>query len=231
MSAIGAAVTHAGAPGERAITRALHRLFFIALGTLPGPISRRARAGVFNRLFASGSPWPYADCPYESVKREHLIARVPHDARTIVELGCADGHNLQILAEMRPGGRVIGADISERACALARERTRHQPEVEVVHGDSAALVAQHPDLAHGVDAIVISEVLYYLGSGRNFTEQLAPLGALITPGGCVIAVHTCADAASLHRRAAAALRFSVTSEQQVGLADRSFTISVLTRIR
>lgn len=228
MSVADTGLTRPGEPGEGAVTRYLHRLFFSAVGLLPGASSRWARTRIFNGLFTAGTPWPYAQCPYERAKREHLVASVPENAHTIMEIGCADGHNLQAIAAARPAAHVVGVDISDRACDLARMRTLSQPGVEVVHADSGKLVESRTDLHGSVDAIVTSEVLYYLGTGRQFHQQVAPLRSLLTPQGCVIAVHTCADALDLHRRAAKALDLTVAREQQVALAERSFTISVLT---
>lgn len=228
MSVADAGVTRLGGDGEGDVAWRLHRLFFTAMGFLPCRVSRWARARIFDGLFASGTPWPYAECSYESAKRGHLIAQVPEGARVIVEFGCADGHNLQALAQVRPDARIIGADISDRACALARERTTAHTGVEIIQADSGELVKGRADLEGCVDTLVISEVLYYLGAGRPFHQQLAPLGALLAPDGCVIAVHTCTDAGDLHHRAALALDLVVAREQQIHLADRSFTISVLT---
>ena len=221
------------AAGESAVTRRLHRAFFATVARLPRPASRWAQARIFNGLFASGTPWPYAESSYESTKRDHLISGVPERARMIVEVGCADGHNLELLAARSTDARVIGVDISSRACSLARGRIRANPEVssrvDVVHTDTTTFAGRRHDLHGCVDVIVLSEVLYYLGSGRVFADQVKPLGRLLAPDGQVVAVHTCADAPALHTRLANALGLTPTSENEISADGQAFTISVLSR--
>jgi len=221
------------AAGESAVTRRLHRAFFATVARLPRPASRWAQARIFNGLFASGTPWPYAECSYESTKRDHLISVVPSGARTIVEVGCADGHNLELLAARSTNVRVVGVDISSRACTLARGRIRANPEisscVDVVHTDTPTFAGRRHDLHGCVDVIVLSEVLYYLGSGRVFADQVKPLARLLTQNGQVVAVHTCADAPALHARLAHALGLHQVREETISVADQAFTLTVLSR--
>lgn len=200
---------------------------------MPRPAARWAQARIFNGLFASGTPWPYADSSFEGIKRDHLVSAIPEDARCIVEIGCADGHNIEAVAMRLVDAQVIGVDISARACKLARERIDAHADlasrVDVVHADTAEFSRDRSDLHAGVDVIVVSEVLYYLGSGRVFADQLQPLSGLLAPGGHVVTVHTCTDAPVLHARAAKVLDLRPVSEEQVRVGDQVFTISVLSR--
>lgn len=221
------------AAGESAVTRRLHRAFFATVARLPRPAARWARVRIFNGLFASGTPWPYADSSYESIKRDHLVSVVPEGARVIVEVGCADGHNLELLASRSPDARVIGVDISSRACTLARGRIGAKPgvlsRVDVVHTDTTTFAGRRRDLHGSVDVIVLSEVLYYLGSGRVFADQVEPLARLLAQDGQVVAVHTCADAPTLHSRLAKVLGLTSTSENEITAEGQTFTISLLSR--
>lgn len=219
--------------GESAVTRRLHRAFFATVARLPRPAARWAQVRIFNGLFASGTPWPYADSSYESSKRDHLVSVVPEGARMIVEVGCADGHNLELFASRSVDARVIGVDISTRACTLARGRIRDNPEissrVDVVHADTTTFAGRRRDLHGSVEVIVLSEVLYYLGSGRVFADQVEPLARLLAQDGQVIAVHTCEDAAQLHARLAKALDLTASSDNEITVDGQTFTISVLSR--
>lgn len=212
---------------EWPVARRLHRLAFAAIAALPRPASCWLRRRVFNRLFESGTPWPYAECFFERSKRERLLAEVPLDARILLEVGCADGHNLEALGVRFPEITAIGVDISDRACELAARRVAGLPGVEVLQSACAQVATRLPGLVGRVDVIVVSEVLYYLGAGAAFTSQVAPLRALLADRGCVIAVHTCADALTLHDRLAAALALRVTREFRVSVQGRPFTLSVL----
>lgn len=219
--------------GEKTLTRRLHRVFFTTVAMLPRPAARWVRASIFNGLFASGTPWPYADCPYEEAKRRHLVSVIPQTARIIVEIGCADGHNIAAMAQQVGEARVIGVDISDRACELAGQRVQANPlisdRVDVVHADIASLTAQSRDLLGAVDVVVLSEVLYYFGTGRMFADQLEPLDRLLAKDGRVIAVHTCVDAPELHARLATVVNLAMHSREDITVDDRTFTVSVLSR--
>lgn len=215
--------------GEHSVTRRLHRLFFATVSALPRPAASWVRTRIFNRLFESGSPWPYSSCSYEGIKRDRLMAEIPAGARVVIEIGCADGHNLEAAALRVPDARIIGVDISDRACSLARQRVSSYTNVDVIQGECADLVAGHPALRGTVDAVVVSEVLYYLGTGQAFADQVAPLRELMSADGVVIAVHTCADAGALHARLADALGLHQVREETVSVADRAFTLAVLSR--
>jgi spermidine synthase len=208
-------------------------MFFTTISMLPRPAARWVRAAIFNGLFASGTPWPYSDCSYEGAKRRHLVSVIPGDARVIVEIGCADGHNIEAMAAQLSLAHVIGVDISDRACAMARQRINDNPllceRVDVVHADIATLCTGHGELEATVDVIVLSEVLYYFGSGRTFADQLRPLGRLLAEDGYVIAVHTCDDAPALHAALAKALNIAPRSEDEVTVAGQTYTVSVLSR--
>jgi SAM-dependent methyltransferase len=212
---------------EWAAARRLHRLAFATIVALPRPASVWLRRRLFNRLFESGAPWPYAECFFERAKRERLLMQIPVEARVLLEVGCADGHNLQALALALPDIEAIGVDISDRACALARERVSGLPTVEVIRSECAHVPARLPQRQGTVDVIVVSEVLYYLGVGAAFHSQVAPLRDMLAEGGRVIAVHTCVDALTLHDRLAAALGLQITRELRVSVEGRAFTLSVL----
>lgn len=212
---------------ERAATRRVHRGFFALLGLLPSALASSARARYFDSRFAAGTPWPYDACPYEAAKRAALVGEVPADARVVLEVGAADGHNLPHLADRAPAARVVGIDLSEQACDLARLRTVGRPEIVVERTDLPHAAARLPWLYGSVDALILAEVLYYFGGPRATAEQLAPVGRLLSAAGRVVLVHGSADAHRLHTRAAGCLGLTVTRESHHAADGRDFLVTVL----
>lgn len=184
-----------------------HRQAFRAMSILPAPLASRARRCVFETLFRTASdPWQYDAMPYEVVKRQRLVDAVPASARTIVEFGCADGHNLLAIANRFPGARIVGLDISPLAVQTARERTAACGNISVLVADAGTASARLEALGvHAADAMVVAEVLYYLGSPGHVSREMAALAGLLTPGGSLVLVHPVADADHLHPAAAGAL--------------------------
>lgn len=200
----------------------LHRAAFKVIGTLPPAVARRLRMGVFQALFSlSEDPWRYDGLPYERRKRQMLVASLP-PARAgsgiIVELGCADGHNLQAIAEAYPSSRVVGLDISPVAVAAARRRTAGQPQVRVEQSDArtAALVLKSVGV-DSIDVLIVAEMLYYLGGPARVNAELAGLAPMLRPSGVLVLVHGASDADRLHPAAVAAL--GCASVQRVVVED------------
>ena len=200
----------------------LHRAAFKVIGALPAAVARRLRMGVFQALFSlSEDPWRYDGLPYERRKRQMLVASLPParaDAGIIVELGCADGHNLQAIAEAYPSSRIVGLDISPVAVTAARRRTAGQPQVRVEQSDArtAALVLKRVEVA-SIDVLIVAEMLYYLGGPARVNAELADLAPMLRPSGVLVLVHGASDADRLHPAAVAAL--GCTSVERVVVED------------
>lgn len=194
-------------PSGSALGELLHRSAFQIVAALPDPLARRTRRLVFQAMFSgSDDPWQYDTMPYEVRKRAFLVASVPPGARTILEVGCAEGHNLRAWGEALPDARVVGLDISARAVATARQRASHLPNVSVFESDLSGAVATLTQAgAGGIDVVVLAEVLYYLGRPHDVRRQLEPLAGVLAPGCLVVLLHPAADAKALHAAAFAAL--------------------------
>ncbi|MDC5697980.1 methyltransferase [Intrasporangium calvum] len=194
-------------PSGSALGELLHRSAFQIVAALPDPLARRTRRLVFQAMFSgSDDPWQYDTMPYEVRKRSFLVASVPPGARTILEVGCAEGHNLRAWGEAHPGARVVGLDISARAVATARLRASHLPNVSVFESDLSGAVATLTRAgASGIDVVVLAEVLYYLGRPHDVRRQLEPLAGVLAPDCLVVLLHPAADAKALHAAAFAAL--------------------------
>ena len=74
--------------------------------------------------------------------RERAIAALHlSDARSVLEIGCGTGRNLQLMAEAHPTLRLTGIDISEQMLRTARAKlTRAQLDqrVTLLHADAVA---------------------------------------------------------------------------------------------
>lgn len=125
-------------PSRDGVGRRLHRFAFAAMGWFPPSVRNRTRARVFDAMFSmSSDPWGYGDVPYERRKEVELTAAVDRLAAVIVEVGCADGHNLVALARSNPTATIIGTDVSEAAVRIASQRVVDMPRVRVVHATDA----------------------------------------------------------------------------------------------
>ncbi len=184
----------------------VHRGVFKALSVLPSPIAKVARRLLFDVVFRfSEDPWDY-DCePYEQRKRLNLLRLLPVDARVVLEVGCAEGHNLRAIAHARPEARLIGIDISQRAVDVALDRaTQAGLSMEIIRvdarhaGDALTVRGLGP-----VDCVVIAETLYYLGGPEQVAAELRGLRSVLSSDATIVLLHPERDAQHLH---AAALR-------------------------
>jgi uncharacterized membrane protein YbhN (UPF0104 family) len=203
----------------------LHRALFGVVAVLPAPLRDRLQSRLFDAMFAmSSDPWGYQESSYEERKRAALVSAVGADARFIVEVGCADGHNLLALAARYPDAVIVGTDISDQAVRIARERVRAHPRVQVVSGaDPAALRRAVPG---PIDCLVLSEVLYYLGSTGGIARSLEVVRELLHPQARVVMLHGSADAAQLHSRAADALGIDLIDDRVRDDLERPFRVAV-----
>lgn len=208
--------------------RLLHRALFTGLGVLPRRLRNSARRHLFDALFSlSADPWGYQATAYEQRKREHLLAAVPDDAGTILEVGCADGHNLEALARRYPHMRILGTDVSPAAARIAADRTRALGTVTVLTSEE---FLRDPDAASdGIDCVILSEVLYYLGTDTATREALAPVHDRMNRGCRVVLLHGCTDAPVLHARAMRALGVVSQGEVKVEDPERPFTVATAQR--
>jgi len=123
-------------------------------------LRKTIQRGAYQRLrllYALKDPWEMAT-PREqyrfAITRKHIAALSPHYG-TILELGCGEGHQSQMLQELTD--RLYGIDVSAQAVKRARKRC---PEAEFLVGNIEDSLEQVP--VPRVDLICACEVLYYL---------------------------------------------------------------------
>jgi trans-aconitate methyltransferase len=165
--------------------------------------------------------------PYEQRKRARLLEHIPTTSGVIVELGCADGHNLGGIATSVPTAQVCGLDISVTAVAAAARRTPRPTRRESparrrarCRGGPARHVVPHTRV------LVIAETLYYLGSTAQIQAELGGLAAQLAPHATVILVHQASDANRLHEAAQRALGRTSRQRLQVADPDRPYVIEI-----
>jgi SAM-dependent methyltransferase len=139
-------------------------------------------AARFEALYArSPDPWDYDTSVYEQEKYRRTLDALPEGRiASVLEVGCSIGVFTQMLAARCE--RVLAVDFSERALALARERLGGVANAELRH-------VRFPEQVPGGrwDAIVCSEVLYYLDADA-FERAIAWLGEQLRHGASVLAV-------------------------------------------
>ncbi|MGI8556992.1 MAG: class I SAM-dependent methyltransferase [Solirubrobacteraceae bacterium] len=141
----------------------------------------RVAASYFDALYErTADPWNFAASPYERAKYEHT-ARILGGVGRLLEVGCSIGELTAVLAAQAEF--VLAIDISARAVAIARTRLAAVAGVKVRR-------ASFPEAmpAGDWDAIVCSEVLYYLD--RDALDAAgARLAASLSGGARVLLVH------------------------------------------
>lgn len=137
----------------------------------------------FETLFATQpDPWKYTH-PYEQIKYSQTLELLPDiPIQRALELACAEGHFTEQLAAKVE--ELIAADISQIALDRTSARCADSSHIHYRLLD----LARDP-LPTGLDLIVCSEVLYYIGGVdqlRVFAEKVA---AALNPGGYFLTAH------------------------------------------
>lgn len=138
-----------------------------------------ASAEAWDSLFlGAADPWGYETSAYEQIKYADTLELAPA-AVNALELGCAEGLFTEMLAPRV--GRLLATDISNVALERARSRCAGHENVEFRQLDFAT-----DDLPAGLDLIVCSEALYYLGARPRLERVLAKMSASLAPGGVLL---------------------------------------------
>lgn len=98
-------------------------------------------------------------------------------AGPVLDLACGVGYGSRLLAEARPGARVVGADLAAEALDLARTAYAHAA-VALVRGDGAGW-ARDQAFAGVVSLETIEHVPDPEGFLRGLVRVLAPGGTLV----------------------------------------------------
>ena len=130
------------------------------------PSERKAR---FDQLFAANpDPWDIDTSDYERGKREAVLAALGKQRfARMLEVGCAGGALTERLAKF--ANSFVALDVSTKAIELAARRLHRCDSIEFV-------VAEVPDYwpKGQFDAVILSEVLYFLSVGEiRQVSQLA----------------------------------------------------------
>jgi cyclopropane fatty-acyl-phospholipid synthase-like methyltransferase len=155
---------------------------------LDGPLGRprlgdRMRRVYFSLLYARRpDPWNYEFCEYNREKYEITLRALGEERlNRSLEVGCSIGVFTAMLADR--SDRTLAIDVAPAAVARTRARLRSR---ESVHVRRAALPEWTPP--GQFDAIVCSEVLYYL-TPDAMIKSFHALERSLRPGGKIVAVH------------------------------------------
>jgi LmbE family N-acetylglucosaminyl deacetylase len=190
------------------------------------PRTASAPAERFAALYrdGDGDPWQTRSSWYERRKRAVLVACLPAPRyRHAAEPGCGTGELTRLLASRCAA--VTASDYTPAAVAAARDATADLPGVVV---EQLAL----PDpraLPDGVDLVVCSEVLYYLGATdlgavvERIVEAARPGADVVLASWTGQAAEAPQDARATHRRFLDDPRFSTVVEH----VDAEFLLHVV----
>lgn len=123
----------------------------------------------FEKLFNKKvDPWAFSTSPYEKVRFERMLElakSVPH--KTILEVGCAEGHFTKFLLQISKN--VTAIDVSKQALERAKKRAPGAKYL-LTSLDDFKIPSQKFDL------IVASEVMYYVKDKKAMFEKLPKIG-------------------------------------------------------
>ncbi len=126
-------------------------------------------------------PWGYTNA-YEQTKYEQTLELIPEGTRSVLEVGCAEGH---FSAQLAPRvGRLLSTDISQVAVDRAAERCAEHDNASFQTLD----LAKDP-IPGKFDLIVCSEVLYYLGRVQRLEAVAERFAEALNPGGQLVMAH------------------------------------------
>jgi 2-polyprenyl-3-methyl-5-hydroxy-6-metoxy-1,4-benzoquinol methylase len=114
---------------------------------------------------------------YPDYANPELLEKIPLTAKTILDVGCAQGALGADYLRRNPGCRVLGIEMNEAAAAHARERIS-----EVFVGD----VEQTPmpfEVPEGIDCVIYGDVLEHLSDPwavlKEHAKYLSPQGTVL----------------------------------------------------
>lgn len=193
---------------DSALGRAAHRLLFGIVSRCPARVRDAALRRIFDSTHNSGDdPWSVDSDPYEVFKRQELVGAVPTTSRSLLELGCSIGANLRDLAEHLPDAEIVGCDVSPKAIEAATRLTEGLPNIRLAVTPAPQDIPRA--VPSGVDVLVLSEVLYYMGGSSGIERTLGPVSGSLLPGATVVMVHSADDAPALHETAVRVLDLQV----------------------
>jgi len=137
----------------------------------------------FDRLYAADpDPWRFATSPYEREKYATSLAALG-DRRfaAAFEVGCSIGVFTRLLAPRCE--TLLAVDVAEAALTAARRRCAGLPGVRI---ERLRIPDEWPD--GKFDLIVLSEVLYFLGSA-DIARTARRVATALSPGGLVLLVN------------------------------------------
>lgn len=114
---------------------------------------------------------------YPDFANPELLAAIPLDARTVIDIGCGGGALGAAYLRRNPRARVLGVDLDEAALAHARTRLTEVARCDVQTEDLPF------DLPDGIDVLVYGDVLEHLADPWATLSRHA---ARLNPDGVVV---------------------------------------------
>jgi SAM-dependent methyltransferase len=151
-----------------------------------------------------------------AVLRTLLVSVPDHQRKTVLEIGCGAGGNIQhLFGDFR---RRVGLDSNRYALHHAREKVR--PGDAIVAGDANRL----PLLGESFDCVALVDVLYHRGI-RDVDLVLEQANAVLRPGGYILISDGAYDfLAGRHNRTVESARRFTKSRLRSHLQNAGFTV-------
>lgn len=137
------------------------------------------------REYAREDPWSYGTCLYEksrhAVMTEFALAGAP---RSVLDLGCGEGHFLAHLLAKKPGLRATGVELVPEAAARCRSRLAGYDAA--IHTADLLDFLAAPPAGLQADAVICGDVLFLLPPELVSTRVVPGVAALLPPEGPLV---------------------------------------------
>ena len=136
----------------------------------------------WDAFFERENPWKY-DASYEQIKYQRTLSLLEGEKLArVLEVACAEGHFTLQLAPR--AASLVATDISSKALGRAQKRCAGATNVEF-----RLLDAYREPLPANMDAIVCSEVLYYMEDEHQLESFVERVASALNVGGVFVHAH------------------------------------------
>lgn len=140
------------------------------------------------RKYLKYDPWNFSTNVYELIRHRVMVEfTLYNQPQKVLDLGCGEGHFLQMLLSSEPALKAVGVDFIETAANRARACLINH-SVTIVNQDISDFLTSHPLGKDIYDVIVLGEILYYVEK-QKIDFIIDAVKRILSPKGTVLLSH------------------------------------------
>lgn len=145
-------------------------------------------ARYLERKYQQQDPWSFSTNVYELIRHRVMVEfTLFNNPQKILDLGCGEGHFLQMLLSTNPALKAVGVEFIETAANRARERLVKHP-VNIVNQDISDFLTSHTLGKEIYDVVILGEVLYFVEK-EKIDFIIESVQKILSPKGTVLLSH------------------------------------------